>query len=402
MAQNHSQSSSRQAGSPAQTVSRDRYTKLKRKAQEIQTQNERVNSELQRARKRIKSLNQEKEGLLSRLSHIKDKDPSKTKISGNSSPRLESQDISSTSTSCASSHSFEKNTKKRVDHVPSTPTSLTSSILSGKNKKAALQASSSKKAVLPPPAKNIVNTVPVKATAKIPSKGSSKPPVNTKPLKVQPLDKDQRGSYILPVQIGSILTVINLGKVIYDRKTFHNERYIFPVGYKVQRSYNSMIDPNTQTVYTCSIEDGGDGPKFVIEPEDQPDNPITAKTATGAWVTVVRAANTIRSRKHSNAASGPDYFGFTHATIRKMIQDLPNASKCKNYVLQTFEVMKTRNNGGRKRRANENGTENARASSSNVIGESLTKENDKKGNSSGSENGDVIASDANEAESSDN
>lgn len=64
---------------------------------------------------------------------------------------------------------------------------------------------------------------------------------------------------------------------------------------------------------------------------------------------MVREANAIRHRDHSNSASGPDYFGFSQATIRKMIQDLPNASKCKNYVIQSFEVMKPRNTGGRRR-----------------------------------------------------
>lgn len=87
----------------------------------------------------------------------------------------------------------------------------------------------------------------------------------------------------------------------------------------------------------------------MIEAEDQPNKPIVANTATGAWTSVVREANAIRHRDHSNSASGPDYFGFSQATIRKMIQDLPNATRCKNYVIQHFEVMKSRNGGGRRR-----------------------------------------------------
>jgi hypothetical protein len=52
---------------------------------------------------------------------------------------------------------------------------------------------------------------------------------------------------------------------------------------------------------------------------------------------VVKTANMIRRRDHSNSASGPDYFGFSNATIAKLIQDLPNADKCKTYVMQLFE-----------------------------------------------------------------
>jgi hypothetical protein len=36
---------------------------------------------------------------------------------------------------------------------------------------------------------------------------------------------------------------------------------------------------------------------------------------------------------------GPDFFGLRKNTIAKMIQDLPNADKCKNYIWQNFEAI---------------------------------------------------------------
>ncbi|CAG8492852.1 2912_t:CDS:2 [Ambispora gerdemannii] len=315
MAQNHSHTSRRQAASTGETVPQERYQKLKRRVREVQAENEKVNAELDRARKRIKTLKREKDMLLDRISQFEGTDSSDSEKSVNLSS-IESSDseVSSQANSRASS-------------VPSIRTAVKKT------------------------ANNIVNTVPITHTppAKVvPQKRASKRPLNTKTMKVQHVAKDDRGNYLLPVQIG-ILTVISLGTVVYDRETFHNERYIWPVGYAVKRSYNSMINPDAQTMYTCKIEDGGEGPRFVIEAEDQPGKPITANTATGAWTTVVREANAIRHRDHSNSASGPDYFGFSQATIRKMIQDLPNATRCKKYTTQNFEVMKTRNNGGRKR-----------------------------------------------------
>ncbi|KAG0031647.1 hypothetical protein BGZ81_000852 [Podila clonocystis] len=154
--------------------------------------------------------------------------------------------------------------------------------------------------------------------------------------KVLHVDRDEHGNVKLPVTIG-ILTILDIGHVVWDREAFHNERYIWPVGYRASRSYNSMIDPHQQTIYTCSIVDDGDAPKFQIDAEDQPGKPIIAGTATGAWTHVVKTANMIRRRDHSNSASGPDYFGFSNATIAKLIQDLPNADKCKTYVMQLFE-----------------------------------------------------------------
>lgn len=93
--------------------------------------------------------------------------------------------------------------------------------------------------------------------------------------------------------------------------------------------------------------------QFVVQAADQPGNPITASSATGAWTPVIRQANSIRNRKHSNAASGPDYFGLSQPTVRKMIQELPNAHKCKNYRMQEFEVhpIGTRGRGKTSRKA---------------------------------------------------
>ncbi|KAG9289749.1 hypothetical protein G9A89_014484 [Geosiphon pyriformis] len=382
MAQNNSQNSRRQTVFTGETVPQEHYQKLKRRAQEMQSENDRVNAELERALKRIKTLKREKELIICRLNQYEEKDFSESEKSVKAES-IEFEELSSLPNSRASSLSSLHNLKKKTSRPR----------ISDPNK------------MLPHiPANNMVNTMPIMDI--IPTKRVTKTPLNSKTLKVQYVEKDKHENYILPVQIGSILTVISLGKIIYDRDTFHNDRYIWPVGYEVRRSYNSMINPDSLTMYTCKIEDGGDGPRFVIEADDQPDEPITAKTATGAWTNIVRTANAIRHRNHSNAASGPDYFGFSQATIRKMIQDLPNASKCKNYVMQNFEVMKTRN-GDRKRRANGLSTENGKASSSAAPEQSPTKENDEneeKGTSSDNDNDnepdDVIMSDANGAESS--
>lgn len=184
---------------------------------------------------------------------------------------------------------------------------------------------------LPPPPP----PVPVKASGK----RSRRDPTQIR--RVQPIDRDEEGNYVLPVTVG-ILTVLDLGTVVYDRHSFHNDRYIWPVGFKVTRYYNSTVDASSQTCYTATITDGGDGPRFVIEAEDRQNDPIVGNTATGAWTTVVKLANEIRNRSHSNSASGPDYFGFSHPTIAKMIQDLPNAKRCRNYRWQQFEVMSAR------------------------------------------------------------
>lgn len=185
---------------------------------------------------------------------------------------------------------------------------------------------------------SMTNTTVVSA----PPKRSKINRINIKTRRVQPIERDQFGHPKLPQQIG-VLTVLNLGTIKKDVDTFHNERYIFPVGYTVKRTYPSMIDPHRNTVITSTILDGGDGsPRFHVVAADQPNEPIVANSATGAWTVVVRKSNEIRHREHSNSASGPDYYGFKHPTIAKMIQDLPGARQLKNYVWQDFEEMEPR------------------------------------------------------------
>ncbi|CAG8571290.1 6386_t:CDS:2 [Cetraspora pellucida] len=380
MAQNHSHSSRGRHVSSHENgvVPHERYQKLKRRVCDMQTdldkvskELDKVSKELDRSRKRIKSLKREKELLLDRISrYVTDSSDSEKSIELSSEASSDS-DASSAQQSRASSIMRQiKKPRGRISNKKSSP---------------------------PTPANNIVNTVPIPhSSGKVTKKRASKRPLNAKTMKVQHVEKDDEGRYKLPVQIG-ILTVLSLGTVVFERDTFHNERYIWPVGYAVK----SMINADSQTMYVCRIEDGGEGPKFVIEAEDQPDKPIIANTATGAWTSVVREANAIRHRDHSNSASGPDYFGFSQATIRKMIQDLPNASKCKNYVEQHFEVMKTRNGGGRRRgtgaRTTTNGRANGAVESPVSTAPQITEENGVESNSSNGD-GDVAMSNSGEGE----
>ncbi|KAI5897087.1 uncharacterized protein SCHCODRAFT_01200512 [Schizophyllum commune H4-8] len=158
--------------------------------------------------------------------------------------------------------------------------------------------------------------------------------VKSKSYSIPLVPRDRNRKPMLPLNVG-IMTVISLGEVC-TREHFHTERYIFPVGYEVTRRYLSTIDPHAEVVYHCTILDGGDGPKFQVIPADCPDRPIIAGTATGAWSGIVKQANAIRNRQHSNSVSGPDFFGLGQNTIKHLIQELPNAGNLRDYVWQNF------------------------------------------------------------------
>ncbi|KAI9314748.1 hypothetical protein BX666DRAFT_1963106 [Dichotomocladium elegans] len=168
-------------------------------------------------------------------------------------------------------------------------------------------------------------------------KRDTKPPnVNDVRTFVQ-VEKDELGNYCLPVEIDS-WTVLSLGEVVYDRPAFHNQRYIYPVGYKVKKWYRSMVDPRSDTQYTCEILDGGQEPIFRLEADDNPGDVYMGPTPTTVWTIAVRRAFAIRNMDYGHNPVGPDFFGLRKNTIAKMIQDLPNADKCHNYIWQTFKI----------------------------------------------------------------
>ncbi|KAI9314315.1 F/Y-rich N-terminus-domain-containing protein [Dichotomocladium elegans] len=148
-------------------------------------------------------------------------------------------------------------------------------------------------------------------------------------------EKDEAGDYIMPIQLGTI-KLISLGRIISDNPSYHNNRYIFPVGYQIERLYKSMLNPDNMVTYTCSIQEGTSAPKFCIAPSDQPSMVIERDNPTAAWSTVMKEANRETQRTHF-AVSGPEYFGLSHPSVAMMIQELPNATACTNYMWRTFD-----------------------------------------------------------------
>ncbi|KAL9544440.1 hypothetical protein MBANPS3_007618 [Mucor bainieri] len=181
------------------------------------------------------------------------------------------------------------------------------------------------------------------------------------------VERTKDGSYVLPAEVDS-WTVLSLGTVVWDKAAFHNQRYIYPVGYRVKKWYRSMVDPHSDTQYTCEILDGGDEPIFQLNADDNPSECWRGPTPTTVWTIAVRRAFAIRNMDYGHNPVGPDFFGLRKNTIAKMIQDLPNADKCKNYIWQNFEAM-SNNKGKSVRRTN------ARLSSSSSTGS--TTNNDK-------------------------
>lgn len=61
-----------------------------------------------------------------------------------------------------------------------------------------------------------------------------KPPKNL-------LQKDEQGNIKYPIVINASLQVVNLGTIEHKRPLFHNEKNLFPIGFKSIREHNSQI-----------------------------------------------------------------------------------------------------------------------------------------------------------------
>lgn len=153
------------------------------------------------------------------------------------------------------------------------------------------------------------------------------------------LPRDENDNLILPVTVGKSsneVTIISIGKIVYDREAYHSQRYIWPVGFESKKEYISMQDPKKRTIYTNRILDGGDLPIFEVTAEDLPGEVFTANSASGAWKNVLSEISRRGSTGAKTHASGPDFFGLSDLGITKVIQELPNAERCIRYVRQRW------------------------------------------------------------------
>jgi len=160
---------------------------------------------------------------------------------------------------------------------------------------------------------------------------------DAKPIKLLPRDKNN--NLKLPVMVGKSnneVKIISIGKVIYDRESYHSQRYIWPVGFESQKEYISMQDPKKRTIYTNRILDGGENPIFEVTAEDLPGVVFKASSPSGAWKNVLTELARRGSTGSKTHASGPDFFGLSDLGVTKVIQELPNADKCSRYTKQKW------------------------------------------------------------------
>ena len=138
-----------------------------------------------------------------------------------------------------------------------------------------------------------------------------------------------------PIRITDRVTIESLGEIVWERDSFHNERHIFPVGYKSSREFASRVDPNGRTYYDSEILDGGDTPLFRVTPRDAPHLRVERESASGVWVAIANAVNAIRGGQRSKVTvSGTEMYGLSHPLVSILIQELPGVERLRKFKPQ--------------------------------------------------------------------
>jgi len=164
-----------------------------------------------------------------------------------------------------------------------------------------------------------------------------------------PVPMDESGQPILPFPLSANVKLISLGKIVDPAKKplFHVKKYIYPAGFRTEKYFLSYKNPGTRCWYTNEIIEETEDPKpiFKVTAADDPENPSSSRSATGAWSTILRRikeSKPVDKRRCSTSVSGPEYFSLANNTILKLIQDLPGAEKCTKYERKTFQPTKKR------------------------------------------------------------
>jgi len=159
-------------------------------------------------------------------------------------------------------------------------------------------------------------------------------------LKAASVARDISGRPLLPLEMPHA-SLIKLGE-ISSKDGFHNSRFIYPIGYELNRKWFSSVNPSAEVNYNCQILEGPDGPVFQVIAEDrsEDDGGVVRKSdPSEAWAPFLMEIASIRNKEDPvpSAERGEEQFGLANDTIRALIQELPRARELPKYEWRQVE-----------------------------------------------------------------
>lgn len=173
---------------------------------------------------------------------------------------------------------------------------------------------------------------PVKRVVKTPTKDI---------IQVPPIDYDEERKPIIPIQLTASSYVLSLGTIVTDRVGFHNEKYIFPAGFKSTRRSASTLDPTQKVRWNCEIIDTNQSvPLFRVSMEENPTVCFEGNSPTSPWTLILKILLSFRSPENNKglSISGPEHYGLANPQVMYLIQNMEGADRCVNYVPKQFVI----------------------------------------------------------------
>lgn len=135
----------------------------------------------------------------------------------------------------------------------------------------------------------------------------------------------------LPINFGNFILQA-VGDIVVDNPNFHNENWVYPVGYIATRVYAHPKYPRKKCVFTCKILNNSGVPQFQIIPDAEFDHVFFGESANICHIGLLEAiAHSANIKNFPIRPQGEKFFGLSNATIMQMLQNKPNFKKLQNF-----------------------------------------------------------------------
>ncbi|KAI9584160.1 transforming growth factor beta regulator 1 [Glossina fuscipes] len=143
---------------------------------------------------------------------------------------------------------------------------------------------------------------------------------------------DIYGKPKFPINLSNIL-LHSMGEILPTNSNFHNEHWIYPVGYMITRIYAHPKEPQRKCVFTCKILNNAGMPQFQIIPDNDLDSVFFGESANvchqGLLETLQRSLADVT--KLPLRVQGEKFFGLGNTTIQSLLQNQEDFKHCANF-----------------------------------------------------------------------
>lgn len=138
----------------------------------------------------------------------------------------------------------------------------------------------------------------------------------------------------LPIRINDRMMLLTLGEI---DPQFHDELFIYPIGYSIAVLLPSLVNTEVFEWYEVSIKKKSDNLSFRIKPH-KADKPVFVSSCIDTVVNLFRTSISKKSQTPVGFYKGAEIFGLTTAFVNKIFTYLPRFEECSKYKKRFFST----------------------------------------------------------------